>query len=195
VSTTSRLTVRGLLNRTGLFGASILLAALLVVGFRAPDEVALDGAGSGTTSGSGAGSGTGSTGTTSGSGATTGAGITSGSGATTGSGAGATAPAATDSTAATSADGSKTVTGPLESTRYGPVQVEVTIASGQIVAVTAVELPSGGRSGSISMYAAPILAGEAVTAQSASIDTVSGATYTSRAYATSLQAALDQAGV
>ncbi len=85
------------------------------------------------------------------------------------------------------------MTGPLESTRYGPVQVEVTIASGKIVAVTAVELPSGGRSGSISMYAAPILAGEAVTAQSAAIDTVSGATYTSRAYATSLQAALDQA--
>jgi uncharacterized protein with FMN-binding domain len=45
------------------------------------------------------------------------------------------------------------------------------------------------------LFGAPFLAGVAVTAQSASIDTVSGATYTSRAYATSLQAALDQAGV
>jgi uncharacterized protein with FMN-binding domain len=87
------------------------------------------------------------------------------------------------------------VKGPVEETRYGPVQVEVTIASGKIVAVTALELPSGGRSGSISMYASPILADEAMAAQSAAIDTVSGATYTSRAYATSLQAALDKAGV
>ena len=190
MSTTPRLTVRGLLNRTGLFGASVLLAAILVVGFRAPDEATLEGAGSGTTSGSGAGSGAGSTGTATASGATTGSGVTSGPD----SGAGATAPAATASTAAAAADASRTVTGPVESTRYGPVQVEVTIASGKIVAVTAVELPSGGRSGSISTYAAPILADEAVAAQSASIDTVSGATYTSRAYATSLQAALDQAG-
>jgi uncharacterized protein with FMN-binding domain len=183
VSTAPRVTVRAVISRVGLFAASIALAILLVVGFRPPDEAALND-GSGTSIGAGAGSGTGSTATTTGSGATTGS----------GSGAGATAPTATGSTAATAADGTKTVTGPLESTRYGPVQVEVTIASGKIVAVTAVELPSGGRSGSISMYAAPILAGEAVTAQSASIDTVSGATYTSRAYATSLQAALDQAG-
>ena len=180
MNTGPRVTVRALFSRVSLFGASIALAILLVIGFRAPDEAALTG-GSGTSDGTGSGSG--ATGTT---GSSTGA---------TGSGLVASAPATTDSTAAAAADAGKTVTGPLEETRYGPVQVEVTIASGKIVAVTAVALPSGGRSGSISMYAAPILADEAVTAQSASIDTVSGATYTSRAYATSLQAALDQAGV
>ena len=194
MSTGPRVTVRALVSRVSLFGASIALAILLVIDFRAPDEAALTG-GSGTSNGTGSGSGnasgSGSSGTGSGAGAT---GTTGSSGATA-SGAVASAPAATDSTAATAADAAKTVTGPLEETRYGPVQVEVTIASGKIVAVTAVALPSGGRSGSISMYAAPILAGEAVTAQGASIDTVSGATYTSRAYATSLQAALDQAGV
>jgi len=187
VNTGPRVTVRALFSRVSLFGASIALAILLVIGFQAPDEAALSG-GSGTSDGTGSGAGaTGSTGRSTGA---------------TGSGAIASVPPATDSTApaatasaATAADAGKTVTGPLEETRYGPVQVEVTIASGKIVAVTAVALPSGGRSGSISMYAAPILAGEAVTAQSASIDTVSGATYTSRAYATSLQAALDQAGV
>lgn len=187
MSTTRRLTVRGLFSRVSLFGASTLLAILLVVGFKVPDEATLTGT-SGTSGGSGSGSG--ATGATGGSGAATGSSST-----TTGSGTGATAaPAATGSTAATAADGSRTVTGPLEQTRYGPVEVQITIASGKIVAVTAVELPSGGRSGSISMYAGPILAGEAMTAQNASIDTVSGATYTSRAYATSLQAALDQAG-
>lgn len=185
MSTAPRLTVRALFSRVSLFGASVVLAILLVIGFRPPDEAALT-SGSGTSTGSGSGSGSGSTGTASG---TSGA-----SGGTSGSGAGATGPAATPSTAAT-ADGSRTITGPVESTRYGPVEVQITVAAGKVVAVTAVELPSGGRSGSISMYASPILADEAMAAQSASIDTVSGATYTSRGYALSLQAALDQAGI
>jgi uncharacterized protein with FMN-binding domain len=88
-----------------------------------------------------------------------------------------------------------TVTGSVVSTRYGDVEVRVTIANGTITAVEAIALPSGGRSGQISSYAAPVLASEVLTAQSASIDTVSGATYTSAAYAQSLQAALDQAGI
>jgi uncharacterized protein with FMN-binding domain len=58
--------------------------------------------------------------------------------------------------------------------------------------VTAVQMPTHGRSGFISQAVAPILQGEAVSAQSANIDTVSGATYTSEAYAQSLQSALDQ---
>lgn len=88
-----------------------------------------------------------------------------------------------------------TVTGSLIATRYGNVEVQVTVAAGKITNVTAVELPSGGRSGEISSYVAPLLASEALSAQSAKIDIVSGATYTSQAYARSLQAALDQAGV
>ena len=104
--------------------------------------------------------------------------------------AGTSAPAATGGTAA-----STTVDGPVVSTRFGPVQVEVMIANSKVADVVAVQLPTGRRSGQISDYAEPILHDEALQAQSASIDTVSGATYTSDAYAQSLQAALDQAGL
>ena len=88
-----------------------------------------------------------------------------------------------------------TIAGSTVATRYGDVAVEVTVASGRITAVQAISLPSGGRSGQISASAGPVLASEALTAQSASIDIVSGATYTSQAYAQSLQAALDQAAI
>ena len=69
------------------------------------------------------------------------------------------------------------------------------MAGGKLTDVVALELPTGRRSGQISNYAAPILRQEALQAQSAKIDLVSGATYTSDAYTQSLQAALDQAGV
>ena len=92
------------------------------------------------------------------------------------------------------AAGAQTVTGPVVATRYGDVEVQVTVAGGTLTSVEAVTLPRGGRSGQISTSVAPILADEALTAQSAHIDIVSGATYTSEAYAESLQAALDQAG-
>jgi uncharacterized protein with FMN-binding domain len=90
------------------------------------------------------------------------------------------------------ADG--TVDGPLIDTRFGPVQVEVTISDGKLTNVTALALPTDHpRSLAISEYAEPILRSEALQARSAQIDLVSGATYTSIAYARSLQAALDQA--
>jgi len=84
------------------------------------------------------------------------------------------------------------VTGPRIDTRYGPVQVTVTVKHGQLTDVQAVALPTGGKSGSISDYSAPILRREALAAQGAGIHAVSGATYTSEGYASSLQAALDQ---
>ena len=90
---------------------------------------------------------------------------------------------------------SATVDGPVVSTRFGPVQVEVVVSAGKVSNVVALQLPSGRRSGQISSYSEPILREEALQAQSANIDTVSGATYTSDAYAQSLQAALDQAGL
>ena len=113
------------------------------------------------------------------------------------SGGGTAAAAASAAPSATSAPGAAatTITGTTVSTRYGDVAVEVTLANGTITAVQAVSLPSGGRSGQISAYAGPVLASEALAAQSASIDIVSGATYTSQAYAQSLQAALDQAAI
>ena len=87
-----------------------------------------------------------------------------------------------------------TVTGPVVQTQFGPVQVQVTIANGKITDVTALQLPSDRqRSAYISGIVGPMLQSEALTAQSAQIDLISGATYTSDAYAQSLQAALDQA--
>jgi uncharacterized protein with FMN-binding domain len=84
--------------------------------------------------------------------------------------------------------------GPTVQTRYGPVQVRVvvvaTAGSDRIRSATAIRLPSGGQSGQISSYAGPQLAKEAITRQSAKIDTVSGASYTSDGYRRSLQAAL-----
>jgi len=79
-------------------------------------------------------------------------------------------------------------------TRYGDVQVELTVSGGAITKVTPLALPSGdGHSVRISQVVSPILRSEALTAQSAQIDLVSGATYTSTAFVESLQAALDQA--
>ena len=87
-----------------------------------------------------------------------------------------------------------TVTGSVAQTRFGPVQVQVTIAGGKITDVTALQLPfDHPRSAQISQIAEPMLRSEALAAQSAQIDLISGATYTSDAYAQSLQSALDQA--
>ena len=84
------------------------------------------------------------------------------------------------------------VTGPRIDTRFGPVQVRVTVKDGQLTDVQAIALPTGGKSGSIADYSAPILRREVLAAQGAGIHAVSGATYTSEGYASSLQAALDQ---
>ena len=69
------------------------------------------------------------------------------------------------------------------------------MTDGKITDVQALALPVGGHSGQISNIVAPMLRSEALAAQSASIDVISGATYTSRGYATSLQSALDAAGL
>ena len=79
-------------------------------------------------------------------------------------------------------------------TRWGPVQVSVTLKDRELLDITALQLPVGGRSGRISDFAEPILRSQALQVQSSHIDGVSGATYTSVAYAQSLQAALDSAG-
>jgi uncharacterized protein with FMN-binding domain len=85
-------------------------------------------------------------------------------------------------------------TGPVVETRFGPVQVQVVFQNGRLADVRAVETPTDrARSAYISSQAAPILRQEALDAQSANIDVVSGATYTSEGYAQSLQAALDAA--
>jgi uncharacterized protein with FMN-binding domain len=91
--------------------------------------------------------------------------------------------------------GNGTYTGSAVEEPFGVIQVQATVANGKLTGVTVVQMPTHGRSGFISAQAAPILQGEAISAQSANIDSVSGATYTSQAYAQSLQSALDQAGI
>jgi uncharacterized protein with FMN-binding domain len=81
-------------------------------------------------------------------------------------------------------------------TRWGPVQVRVTVAGGRITDVTAVTYPQDNpRDQQINSSALPELRSEALRAQGADIDTVSGATYTSDGYRESLQSALDAAGL
>ncbi|PPF40780.1 FMN-binding protein [Rathayibacter sp. AY1C6] len=99
-------------------------------------------------------------------------------------------------TASPSASADGTWTGSSVPTRFDAVQVAITVAGGQITDVTAVHLTDkDGRSVSISHRAAPILRQEVLAAQSANVQAVSGATYTSDGYLTSLQSAIDQAGL
>jgi uncharacterized protein with FMN-binding domain len=81
-------------------------------------------------------------------------------------------------------------------TRYGIVQIAVSVAAHKIDSVSFVQLTAfDGHSQQINSQAAPILLHETLSAQSAHIDTVSGASYTSAGYVQSLQSALDKAGL
>jgi hypothetical protein len=95
---------------------------------------------------------------------------------------------------ASTAPTTKTVAGDVAQTPYGPVQVELVISAGRITDVQSLQLPdSAARSRRLAQLAAPTLRSEVLSAQSARIDTVSGATYTSDGYAESVQYALDHA--
>ncbi|MER7753786.1 FMN-binding protein [Kitasatospora sp. NPDC097643] len=125
--------------------------------------------------------------------------------AVVGSGGGAGSPgAAAPSSAATGSAGStgsvgsagatRKVAGTAVNTRYGPVQVQVTLSGSRITTVDVLRYPTGDRRDrEINGSALPLLNQEAIAAQSAAIDVVSGATYTSEGYIRSLQSALDQA--
>jgi uncharacterized protein with FMN-binding domain len=85
-------------------------------------------------------------------------------------------------------------TGPIADAYYGEVQVKVTIQSGKLADVQFVEWPNDRRTSiRINRVAMPDLISEAIQAQSANVDVISGATLTSEAFAASLQAALDGA--
>jgi uncharacterized protein with FMN-binding domain len=111
----------------------------------------------------------------------------------------APAPASSNSgtgSGGSSTTGTKTVSGDTAQTQWGPVQVKITVKSGKLTDVTVLQSPSENpRDQEINSYALPELKSEALAAQSASIDTVSGATYTSDGYRQSLQSALDSAGL
>ena len=167
--------------RISAAAAALTLAAVLLVNFRAPDDKALGisikpaatttPAGTGDPGSSASPTSPGSTGSTGGS-----------------------TPTASPAGGGSTSTASGTFSGSVVSNQYGDVQVQVTIQNGKITDVQALSLPSGGHSGRISDYVGPILRSQALAAQSASIDGVSGATYTSEAYAQSLQGALDAAG-
>lgn len=125
---------------------------------------------------------------------------TMGAGAPTATSPGPGSPSATGGGPSTSSNGGSggdgTYTGDLVDTRWGPVQVAITVAGGRITAATAVVYPNGNpRDEQINSYALPVLASEVVDAQGAQIDMVSGATVTSQGYIGSLQSAIDQANL
>lgn len=87
-----------------------------------------------------------------------------------------------------------TFTGDAAQTRYGAVQVQITVSGGKITDARTLQYPdSNGRDRQINGHAIPLLVSETVQGQSAHIQMISGATYTSSGYATSLQSAIDQA--
>jgi uncharacterized protein with FMN-binding domain len=107
-----------------------------------------------------------------------------------------TTPRTTPSPRPTQSAAPKTVTvnGAAVDTDYGPVQVQISLRGSKIISATAIAYPQGsGRDLEINSYAIPMLQQDTVTKQSAQIDTVSGATYTSDGYRQSLQSALDAA--
>lgn len=110
-------------------------------------------------------------------------------------------PSASSSSSSTSSGSgsstsTRTFTGTAAQTRFGPVQVKITVKNKKITNIEVVEYPSDNpKDQQINSYALPVLNQEAISAQSAQIDSVSGATYTSDGYVSSLQSAIDQAGL
>ena len=106
-----------------------------------------------------------------------------------------TAATATQSTAAAAStvkDG--TFTGPSVNVNYGNVQVKITVVNGRITDAVAVKAPSG-KNDRYTNMAVPVLKQQTLKAQSANIQGVSGASYTSYGWFTSLQGALAAAGL
>lgn len=119
----------------------------------------------------------------------------SGAGKPTGPGS-PTAGSTSSGPAGPAASGAKdgTFDGSRIQTRYGTVQVQAVISGGKIADVVPLQLTDvGSLSGEIDQQAVPMLKSEVLSSQSANVDTVGGATYTSEGYLSSLQAALDAA--
>jgi hypothetical protein len=130
-----------------------------------------------------------------------------GTGTGTGAGDGTTAPAASSSSSKGPGQGlgfttgaltnlpagERAITGKVANTAYGPVQVELVVRSKKIVKVSVLQQPTAtAHDIQIGQFAFPRLIRETLTAQSAKIDAVSGASYTSQGYIQSLQSAVDR---
>lgn len=105
------------------------------------------------------------------------------------------APATSGSTSGSTTAASGSATGDAVDTQYGAAQVRVTVSNAKIVKIQALQLQGNDpRSVQISSSAEPVLQQEALTTQTAGVDAVSGATFTSASYTQSLQSALDKLG-
>ena len=119
---------------------------------------------------------------------------TTASGTTGSKGTGSTGTGTSGSSGSSGTSASGTYKGTAVQTRFGPVQVQITVANGKITDITALQLTNtDGKSIQISNRTAPLLRSKVLAAQSADVQTVSGATITSDAYLTSVQAAIDAA--
>jgi uncharacterized protein with FMN-binding domain len=190
--------------------AALASAGILIAGWQSGVHVAATGSSAagtaaGTTGTTGSSGATGSSGTSGSSGSGSAGSGSSGSGSTgsgsTGSGSTGSGSAGSGSSAAGGATGASakaggTYDGSVVQTRFGSVQVQITVQAGKITDVTALQLTDAERrSVQISNRAAPLLRDEVLQAQSADVQTISGATVTSDAYLSSLQAALDAANL
>ena len=130
----------------------------------------------------------------------TGTSPSTGSGSTdtpsTGTSDGGSSSSGTSGDSGSSSSAAKTYTGDAVSTRFGDVQVKITVVDGKVTDAEVTQVPwNDHKDQEINSYAVPILNQEAVDQQSADIDMVSGATYTSQGYIGSLQSAIDQANL
>jgi uncharacterized protein with FMN-binding domain len=189
-------------KRISYWVLSTVSAFVLLLGFDASHRgsavtattATISGGSSGTSSG---GSSSSSSGSSGGNGNGNGSGNNSGSSSTNGSGTnGSSNNSSGTSGKATTKPTTATVTGSAAQTMWGPVQVQLSVTDKKITKVAILQYPNGnGRDVEIANYSFPILINETIKNQSANIDMVSGATYTSTGYVQSLQSAIDQANL
>ena len=173
----------------GAVSAALASAGILLAGWQAGAQVVE------TSSAVAASAGTTGTGATGAAGSGSSGVGASGSSSSSGSGSSGAA-GASGSSGSSGAAGSATYKGAVVQTRFGAVQVQITVSAGKVTDVTALQLTDDDRKSiQISNRAAPLLRSEVLAAQSADVQTISGATITSNAYLTSLQAALDAANL
>ncbi|MGO9781210.1 MAG: FMN-binding protein [Streptosporangiaceae bacterium] len=140
----------------------------------------------------------GTAGASSGAGTANGAGGATPSGAARGTSGGGSAPSGSSAPPGTApgqgdATDTRIITGNVANTIYGPVQIQAAVKAGKIIKVTILQQPSTtAHDLQIGAFAFPQLEAETLSAQSAKIDMVSGATYTSGGYIQSLQSAIDR---
>lgn len=171
----------------GALSAAIASAGILLAGWQAGTQVA----GVSTTNNSST-----TAAGTSGAGTSGGGASASGSGTPGSSGSAGSSGSSGTSGSSGGASTAGTFKGSVVQTRFGAVQVQITVSAGKISEVTALQLTDDDRKSiQISNRAAPLLRTEVLSAQSAAVKTISGATVTSNAYLSSLQAAIDAANL